>query len=114
MPLAASGKVRALAVTTAKRFSQMPDLPTMVDEGYPDFDLSAWYALYAPKGTPPEIVALLNADLAKILAMPNVKELLAKQGLEATPSTPEALENELKSDIAKYRKLLSDADVQPM
>ena len=114
MPLAASGKVRAIAVTTAKRFSQMPDLPTMVDEGYPDFDLSAWYALYAPKGTPPEIVALLNADLAKILAMPNVKELLAKQGLEATPSTPEALENELKSDIAKYRKLLSDADVQPM
>jgi tripartite-type tricarboxylate transporter receptor subunit TctC len=114
MQLVESGRIRALAATTAKRFSQMPELPTMIDAGYPDFDLSAWYALYAPSGTPPGIIALLNADLAKILAMPDVKELLAKQGLEASPSTPEALGDELKSDIAKYAKLLRDADVQPM
>jgi tripartite-type tricarboxylate transporter receptor subunit TctC len=112
MQLVESGRIRALAVTTAKRFSQMPQLPTMIDEGYPDFDLSAWYGLFAPKGTPPEVVALLNAAVAKILATADVKELLAKQGLEAAPGTPEALGLELKSDIARYRKLLRDADVQ--
>ena len=114
MQLVESGKVRALAVTTAKRFSQMPQLPTMIDEGYPDFDLSAWYGVFAPHGTPPQIVELLNANLAKILAMPDVKEILAKQGLEAAPSSPEALGLELKKDIATYGKLLRDADVQPM
>ena len=86
----------------------------MIDEGYPDFDLSAWYGLLAPRGTPPQIVDLLNANLAKILAMPDVKELLAKQGLEAAASSPEALGSELKSDIAKFGKLLRDAGVQPM
>ena len=114
MQLAESGKLRALAVTTAKRFSQMPDLPTMIDEGYPDFDLSAWYGLFAPAGTPPQIVDLLNANLAKILTMPEVKEVLAKQGLEAAPTTPQALGLELKKDIEMYGKLLRDADVQPM
>jgi tripartite-type tricarboxylate transporter receptor subunit TctC len=114
MQLVESGRIRALAVTTAKRFSQMPSLPTMIDEGYPDFDLSAWYGLLAPRGTPPQIVDLLNANLAKILAMPDVKELLAKQGLEAAASSPEALGSELKSDIAKFGKLLRDAGVQPM
>jgi tripartite-type tricarboxylate transporter receptor subunit TctC len=109
-----TGRIRALAVTTAKRFSQMPELPTMIDEGYPDFDLSAWYGLFAPAGTPPQIVTLLNADVAKVLAMPEVKELLAKQGLEAAPSTPEGLGRELKSDVAKFGKLLRDAGVQPM
>ena len=113
MQLVESGRIRALAVTTAKRFSQMPELPTMIDEGYPDFDLSAWYGIFAPSGTPPQIIALLNANLEKILAMPDVKELLVKQGLEASPSTPEALGAELKSDIAKFGKLLRDADVQP-
>jgi tripartite-type tricarboxylate transporter receptor subunit TctC len=113
MQLAESGRIRALAVTTSKRFSQMPQLPTMIDEGYPDFDLSAWYGLVAPSGTPPQIIALLNASVTKILAMPDVKELLAKQGLEASSSTPEALGLELKSDIAKFGKLLRDADVQP-
>ena len=113
MQLVASNRIKALAVTTAKRFSQMPQLPTMIDEGYPDFDLSAWYGVLAPKGTPPEIVALLNAEIVKILSTDKVKETLAKQGLEASPGTPEALGRELKSDVAMYSKLLRDADVQP-
>jgi tripartite-type tricarboxylate transporter receptor subunit TctC len=108
-----SGRIRALAVTTAKRFSQMPDLPTMIEEGYAGFDLSAWYGLIAPKGTPPEIVNLLSGHVAKILSMPDVKELLAKQGLEAQSSTPEDLAKEIKSDVAMYAKLLKDAGVQP-
>lgn len=113
MQLVASNRIKALAVTTAKRFSQMPQLPTMIDEGYPDFDLSAWYGVLAPKGTPPEIVALLNAAIVKILSTDKVKETLAKQGLEASPGTPEALGRELKSDVAMYSRLLRDAEVQP-
>ncbi len=109
-----TGRIRALAVTSAKRFSQMPDLPTMIEQGFPDFDLTAWYGVFAPKGTPAEIINRLSADIAKVLAIGEVKELLAKQGLEAQPSTPDALMKELQDDIARYAKILKDAGVQPL
>ncbi len=109
-----TGRIRALAVTSAKRFSQMPDLPTMIEQGFPDFDLTAWYGVFAPRGTPPEIINRLSADIAKVLAIGEVKELLAKQGLEAQPSTPDALMKELQDDIARYAKILKDAGVQPL
>ena len=86
----------------------------MIEEGFPDFDLSAWYGVIAPQGTPAEIVSRLSAHIAKVLQMPDVKELLARQGLEAQSSTPEELMKELKEDIARYRKLLNDAGVQPL
>ena len=84
----------------------------MIEAGFPDFDLSAWYGLMAPAGTPADVVNRLNAEIGKILRIPEVKELLAAQGLEAQPSTPSELGRELRNDIAKYAKLLSDAGVQ--
>ncbi len=112
-PHMASGRIRALAVTTAKRYANLPALPTMIEEGYPDFDLSAWYGVIAPAGTPTEIINRLNAEIGKILRMADVQALLAAQGLEAQPSTPAELARELKDEIAKFAKLLNDAGVKP-
>ena len=112
-PHMASGRIRALAVTTAKRYANLPTLPTMIEEGYPDFDLSAWYGVIAPTGTPTEIINRLNTEIGKILRMADVQALLAAQGLEAQPSTPAELARELKDEIVKFAKLLNDAGVKP-
>ena len=112
-PHMASGRIRALAVTTAKRYANLPALPTMIEEGYPDFDLSAWYGVMAPAGTPTEIINRLNTEIGKILRMAEVQALLAAQGLEAQASTPAELARELKDDIVKFAKLLNDAGVKP-
>ena len=112
-PHMASGRIRALAVTTAKRYANLPALPTMIEEGYPDFDLSAWYGVIAPAGTPAEIINRLNIEIGKILRMADVQALLAAQGLEAQPSTPAELARELKDEIVKFAKLLNDAGVKP-
>ena len=110
---AEKGGVRILAVTSATRFSQMPNTPTMAEEGYPDFDMSAWYGLAAPVGTPKAIVDKLSAAVNKILKQPDVIKQLATQGLEATPSTPEEMAASFKSDIDMYAKLLKDSGVNP-
>ena len=112
-PHMASGRIRALAVTTAKRYANLPALPTMIEEGYPDFDLSAWYGVIAPAGTPNEIINRLNTEIGKVLRLADVQALLAAQGLEAQPSTPAELARELKDEIVKFAKLLNDAGVKP-
>lgn len=110
---AEKGGLRILAVTSATRFSQMPNVPTMIESGYPDFDLSAWYGLAAPAGTPKAIVDKLNAAVNTILKRPDVIKVLAVQGLESTPSTPAEMVSTFTTDIVKYAKLLKDSGVQP-
>lgn len=112
MPHIATGKIRGLATTGGTRFPGLAQLPTMIEEGYPDFNLSAWYGVVAPAGTPPEIVKRLNTEIVKILKDPEVKAQLLKQGLEATPSTPEEMAAEIKSDIDKYAKVLKAAGIE--
>ena len=112
-PHMASGRIRALAVTTAKRYANLPALPTMIEEGYPHFDLSAWYGVMAPAGTPAAIINRLHSEIGKILRIADVQALLAAQGLEAQASTPAELARELKDDIIKFAKLLNDAGVKP-
>ena len=113
IPHIATGRIRGLAVTGARRFSQLPALPTMIEAGYPDFDLTAWYGVMVPRGTPPEIINRLNGAVVKVLQVPAVRELLEKQGLEPQASTPAELAKELRDDVAKFAKLLKDAGVQP-
>jgi tripartite-type tricarboxylate transporter receptor subunit TctC len=84
----------------------------MIEEGYPGFDLSAWYGIVAPAGTPPEIVRRLNTEIVKILNMADVKDLLLKQGLDAAPSTPEEMAAEIKADIDKYARVLKAAGIE--
>ena len=104
-PHVASGKVRALAVTTAKRAKAYPNLPTMTSI-YPGFDVDNWYAMFMPAGTPRPIVDKLNSEILKALKASDVLEFMAKEGGEPVGSTPEALTAMFKREIAKYAKVI--------
>jgi tripartite-type tricarboxylate transporter receptor subunit TctC len=101
-----AGKLRALAVTTAQRSKLAPDLPTMAEAGVPGFDISTWFGLLAPAGTPPEVVAKWNADVTKILTASDMRERLASQGAEAAPDTPAEFARFIDEELVKYAKIV--------
>ncbi len=100
------GKLRALAVTTAKRSSLAPELPTMAEAGLPGFDISTWYGLFAPAGTPPAIVARWNADVTRILNMPDVRARLVADGAEPAPNSPEQFAQFIAAELTKYARIV--------
>lgn len=106
VPFIKAGKVRALAVTTAKRNAQFPELPTMIEAGVPGFEVVVWYSMFAPAKTPSSIVAKLNTEVVKVLNMPDIRERLAQQGSDAAPTTPEQLAAFQKVEIAKWAKVV--------
>jgi tripartite-type tricarboxylate transporter receptor subunit TctC len=101
-----AGKLRALAVTTAQRSSEQPNVPTMAESGLPDFDVSTWFGVFAPAGTPPAIVARLNTALTAALRSSEMRERLARMGAEPAPGTPEQFSELLRSELAKYQKIV--------
>ncbi|MGA0024412.1 MAG: Bug family tripartite tricarboxylate transporter substrate binding protein [Burkholderiales bacterium] len=109
-PFIKSGKARALAVTTAKPAASFPDLPTMKSL-YPDFESDNWYAMFFPKGTSRETVARLNSEIIKALKQPDVDAFIRKEGGEPVGSTPEALAQNFKSEVAKYAKVIKAARI---
>jgi len=108
----ADGKLRALASSGARRSEATPELATVTESGVADYDVVSWNALFAPAGTPPEIVKTLNAALRDILADADVKKRLLELGIEARPGSPEALADRLKSDIDKWQKVIEKAGIQ--
>jgi tripartite-type tricarboxylate transporter receptor subunit TctC len=112
VPLIKDGKLRALAVTTKKRSFALPEVPTMAEAGYPEVEGSTWTALYVPAGTPKEIVAELNRLTVKIVHMPDVKDKLGALGVEPVGSTPEECEAFLKSEMAKWSKVIKAAGIK--
>jgi tripartite-type tricarboxylate transporter receptor subunit TctC len=106
-----SGKVRAHAVTTARRSKAFPDLPTM-ESLYPGFESDNWYAMFLPAGTPKEIIAKLNAEVVKALKSPDVQEFMAKEGGEPVGSTPEELAAYFKREVDKYAKVIKSANIR--
>jgi tripartite-type tricarboxylate transporter receptor subunit TctC len=111
-PYVEQGKLRALAVATAKRSKAMSDVPTIAEAGVPGYEADLWYGVFAPAGTPHEIIMRLNADLAKALATPEVQQRLAAQGFEIAPSTPERLGEIHRDDITKYGRLVREAGIK--
>jgi tripartite-type tricarboxylate transporter receptor subunit TctC len=104
------GKLRALAVTSAKRIPALADTPTTIEAGVPGYEATAWFALFAPAGTPREIVTRLNSVAAKALDTEEVRERLASQGsAELTGGSPELLGNLVKSEIQKWSKVVRDS-----
>jgi tripartite-type tricarboxylate transporter receptor subunit TctC len=101
-----AGKLRALAVTTAKRSPLVPDLPTMAESGVPGFDISTWFGLLAPAGTPPAVIAKWNEAVVTILRSPEMRDRLAAQGAEATPTTPQAFAQFIAAEIPKYARIV--------
>ena len=96
------GKVRAIAVASAKRSPALPDVPTVAESGYPGFDADSWYGLLMPAGTPPAIVQRVNAEVNKVLAIPEMRERIGGEGGQALGGTPERFTALLKADLAKW------------
>lgn len=113
MPHLRAGRLKALAVTSAKRSPAAPDVPTMAEAGLTGFEADNWHALYAPKGTPSALVAKLNAELNRALALPGVKEQMLKQGAEPWISTPQEAGEILRKDIAKWAKVVKASGAKP-
>ena len=110
-PQIASGKVRALAVTTSRPSSAFPDLPTM-NTFYPGFESDNWYAMFFPAGTPKDIVVRLNGLIAKALQAQEVREFLKREALDPVASTPDELSDLLKREIAKYADIIAKGDIK--
>ena len=106
MPQVKAGKLKALAVTTAQRSKLAPDLPTMAEAGLPGFDISTWFGLLAPAGTPPDVIAKWNAEVTKILNSPDMRERLTAQGAEPAPTTPGEFAAFIQSEIPKYARIV--------
>jgi tripartite-type tricarboxylate transporter receptor subunit TctC len=113
IPHARAGRIRILAVTGAKRSPQFPEAPTFREQGI-DFmdDVDAWYAVMAPGKTPADLVARLNADVNAVMNLPDVKENLTKQGLIPVTSTPQELQQLIKSDLVRWQKVVTDAKIK--
>jgi tripartite-type tricarboxylate transporter receptor subunit TctC len=101
-PLAKAGKLRALAVTTAKRSSIAPDVPTLAESGLAGYEVGSWQGAFAPAGTPPEIVKRLNAEMVKIINSPDVREKLVGLGAEPVANTPEEFGALVKTEVVKW------------
>lgn len=109
-----SGKLKALAVTSAQRTSVLPELPTIAEAGgLKDYDISTWWGLLAPAGTPQEVVSLLSGAMAKIAAMPDIKESFGALGIEPAANTPEQFTAFIQAEMQKFAKLAKLAGVKP-
>lgn len=111
MPLVKSGKLKALGVVAAKRLPMSPDIPTLAEAGLPGFEMKNWFALLAPAGTPAEIVELLNTQVQKAVAAPDLAARLADQGVILEASTPKQLASLMQADVAKWGKIIRSANV---
>lgn len=106
MPHVKTGRLRALAVTTAKRSPAAPEIPTMEEAGVPGFDISNWFGVFVPAATPKDVIAKLNREISKALQLKDVRERMADQGLETVGNTSEQFSAFLRAEIAKYAKLI--------
>lgn len=109
---ARAGKVKPLAVLSARRFSASPEIPSAVEAGFPGLDSSVWFGLFAPAKTPRAIVMKINRDVVAALQLPEAKAALLAQGAEAVPTTPEEFDRFLKSEIAKWGRVIKEAGIK--
>ena len=108
LPNLASGKLMALGVSTAKRYAEMPDVPTIAEAGVPGYDATIWLGLLAPPGTPREIVQKLNADITKILSTPEARKLMASAGVDVATSTPEEFGRLMAAEMERWGKVVRE------
>jgi tripartite-type tricarboxylate transporter receptor subunit TctC len=113
LPHVKSGKLKALATTGATRSKVAPDLPTMIEVGFPGFDVSTWYSLMVPTATPAPIVTRLYNEAVKAIGRPDVQSLMAPQGLEAQTSTPQELAARIRAETATWAEVIQSAGIKP-
>jgi len=106
IPQIRAGRIKGIAVTTTKRSALMPELPTIAEAGLPGFDANNWYGIVVPARTPRAIIDQLNAEVTKVLNMPDVKATLFHQGLDPAPGTPEQFGAYIRSERIKWAKVI--------
>jgi len=106
------GRLKALAITSAKRHPLLPDVPTVGELGWPELEMQVWYGLFAPKGTPSAIVDTLNAGVARVVAEPALRDSLAELGYEAAPISPTQMQDLIRRDAAKWEQAARDGNIQ--
>jgi tripartite-type tricarboxylate transporter receptor subunit TctC len=111
LPHVKAGKIRALAVATAKRSSALPDVPTIAEAALPGFEVTTWFGALAPAKTPKELVAKLNAEIVRILALPDVRKRLLDAGAEPVGNTPEQMAAQIKRETEEYAKVVKQAKI---
>ena len=109
LPLVKAGEIRAIAVTSATRSAAAPNVPTLAESGLPQFEATSWFALLGPAGMPRDVQLRINAETARVLALPDVKEKLATLGLDPAPGTPEALAALIQAETAKWARVVKDS-----
>jgi tripartite-type tricarboxylate transporter receptor subunit TctC len=112
MPHVKSGRIRAIAVASLKRISILPDVVTLNESGFPGFENGSWYGLAAPAGTPRPIIALLHAETVKVLNHPDILSQFALDGAQPIGNSPPAFAQEIRDDIAKWAKVIKDANIK--
>ena len=114
VPLIRAGRLRALAVTTLKRMSSFPELPTIDEAGVKGYEVVLWYGVLGPKGLPKAIVERWNAEIRKATKLPDMRERLLSEGFEIDDSPPSVFQALLKRDVAKWQKVVKEAKVPPI
>jgi tripartite-type tricarboxylate transporter receptor subunit TctC len=109
LPLVQEGKLKAIAVTSAQRSAAAPNIPTIAESGLPGFEATSWFALLGSPGIPRDVQMRINAETLKVMAMPDVKDKLAKLGLDPNPGTPEALATLIQVETAKWAKVVKES-----
>ena len=106
------GRMKALAVSGARRAASAPDVPTVIESGVPGYDVSVWFGVLAPAGTPRDIVMRLHSDIVKIIATPDVTDKFTKQGVEPRTGTPEQFGDLIKSEVPRWAKVIKEAGIK--
>ena len=112
MPLAKSGKLRAVAVTSLKRSAAVPEIPTVAESGLPGYEATAWQGVLAPAGTPRDVIVKLNTEMVRIINQPDVRKQLGDQGYEPAGNSPEQFAEYIKSEIAKWTRVIKAAGLK--
>ena len=107
-----TGKLKALVVSTSDRFPGLPEIPGSSEAGLTGLDAKLWFGLFVPAKTPKPLIQKLNQDVTEILRRPDVKELFLKQGIQASPSSPESLDDFVKAEIKRWTPIIKNANIQ--
>jgi tripartite-type tricarboxylate transporter receptor subunit TctC len=112
LPMIRAGRLRPLAVTSRQRLADLPEVPTMAESGLPDFEASTWFGLFAPRGTPPEVIARLNRMATTALKEPAVLEQMKQANFTPAPSTPEQLADKVRAESAKWNRIIREKNIR--
>ena len=107
-----AGTLRAIAVTTEQRLPYLPDAPTIAELGFPGYEISSWQGIFAPAGTPKDVVGKINGEVVRMLATPEVRDRIVREGADPVGSTPEQFSERFKAEIAKWAKVAKEAGMQ--